>query len=202
VSTPLRFAALLSCALLLPAPAHAQGRVRRTFTFVAGAAAGLVVHEGGHILTGAAVGARPGFKRLDYGVIPFFVITHDQVSRRREYLISSAGFFAQHAANEWLLGERSTGKARGAFQKGWLTFNLATSAVYTTAAIGRFGAPERDTRGMALSAGADGMPEPVIGVLVLVPAALDGVRLFTGDPAWARWASRAAKAGLVLIAIR
>jgi hypothetical protein len=35
-----------------------------------------------------------------------------------------------------------------------------------------------------------------------VPAALDGIRYMKNDPAWARWTSRAVKAGLVLIAFR
>lgn len=194
-------AALLSVALvaLAPRPAAAQD-VASVLRFVAGGAAGLVVHEAGHVVTGLALGANPGFTRLDYGFIPFFAVTHDDVSRRREYLISSSGFHAQHLANEWLLGDEAT---RGsAFRKGWLTFNLATSAVYTAAALGTFGPPERDTRGMAVSAGADGIPEPVIGVLILAPAVLDGVRYLKDDPAWARWTSRALKAGLLLIAIR
>jgi hypothetical protein len=38
--------------------------------------------------------------------------------------------------------------------------------------------------------------------LILVPAVLDGLRYAQDDPAWARWASRAVKAGLVLIAVR
>ncbi|MDQ3169227.1 MAG: hypothetical protein M3Q55_03685 [Acidobacteriota bacterium] len=198
------YAALASALLLLSeGSAHAQNTVVR---FLAGGAAGLVVHEAGHIATGLAMGADPGVKRLDYGVIPFFAITHDTVSRRREYIIASSGFHAQHLANELLLRRGSSGaglRSRdSAFRKGWLTFNLATSAVYTAAALGRFGAPERDSLGMARHAGNDGMPEPVIGVMLLVPAALDGVRYVYGDPAWARWTSRAVKAGLVLVAVR
>ena len=181
-------------------------QVGRVLRFLGGGAAGLVVHEAGHIATGLAMGADPGFKRLDYGFIPFFAITHDTVSRRREYLISSSGFHAQHLANELLLrrGSRAGGlrASDGAFRKGWLTFNVATSAVYTAAAIGRFGAPERDTLGMARFAGDAGVPEPVIGVMILVPAALDGVRYLCDDPAWARWTSRAVKTGLLLIAVR
>lgn len=216
MSTPFRRAALLSVTLLLPVCAQAQEvrevtqarpdkPVRRTVTFLAGVGTGLVVHEAGHIITGATVGAHPGFKRLDYGVIPFFAVTHDQVSRRREYLISSSGFFTQHVANEWLLWPSdgaSLRASRAPFRKGWLAFNLATSAVYTAAALGTFGPPERDTRGMAAGAGRDGVPEPVIGVLILVPAALDGLRYMKNDPAWARWASRAVKAGVVLIAVK
>ena len=193
--------ALASAFLLAPAAADAQ-----VVRFLAGGAAGLVVHEAGHIATGLAIGADPGFKRLDYGFIPFFAITHDSVSRRREYIIASSGFHAQHFANELLLRRGAAGEGLrsrdSAFRKGWLTFNLATSAVYTTAALGRFGAPERDTLGMARYAGDDRVPEPVIGVLLLVPAALDGVRYVYDDPAWARWTSRAVKAGLLLLAVR
>jgi len=194
--TRFRHAALLSL-LIAASPIEAAAQGRRVLSFLAGGAAGLVVHEAGHLTAGLALGANPGFKRIDYGFIPFFAVSHDPVSRRREYLISSSGFLAQHAANEWLLAGKP-----GAFGKGWLTFNIATSAVYTAAAFGRFGPPERDTRGMAASAGEDGIPEPVIGVLILAPAVLDGVRCFKDDPAWARWSSRALKAGLLLIAIR
>jgi hypothetical protein len=199
---------------ILPVPAAAQGggpdkhdthgqqdrrgrQSRRVLTFLAGGAAGLVAHEAGHLAAGLAFGADPGFRRLDYGFIPFFAVTHEPVSRRREYIISASGFFAQHLANEWLVRPSDS-----AFTKGWLTFNLAASAVYTVAAIGRVGPPERDTRGMALHAGPDGIPEPVVGVLVLAPAALDAVRYLRDDPGWARWSSRALKAGLVLLAIR
>lgn len=166
-------------------PVEQSRPLTRVLTFLAGGAAGLVVHEAGHV----------------------FAVTHDPVSRRREYAIASSGFFAQHMANEWLLwrGPAHAASLRASsapFRKGWLTFNLATSALYTAAALGTFGPAERDTRGMAVSAGRDGTPEPVIGVLILVPAALDGVRYMKNDPAWARWASRAVKAGLVLIAVR
>ena len=216
---PCLCAALLSAVLLCVAqpaqaqtpvraaepPAQKQDRGAQFLRFLAGGATGLIVHELGHLTTGAAFEADPGFKRLDYGPVPFFAITHDTVSRRREYLISSSGFFAQHVANEWLLWPSDGASLRassGPFRKGWLTFNLATSAVYTAAALGTFGPPERDTRGMAAGAGRDGVPEPVIGVLILVPAALDGLRYMKNDPAWARWTSRAVKAGLVLIAVR
>ena len=198
-----RCAALLSVAAgvltFTPEPARAQD-LPSLLRFLAGGAAGLVVHEAGHVAAGAALDANPGVKRIDYGVIPFFAISHDDVSRRREYVISSSGFHAQHLANEWLINREAT--SASAFRKGWLTFNLAASAVYTAAAVGTFGPPERDTRGMAASVGRDGIPEPVIGVLILAPAALDGVRYFRNDPAWARWTSRALKAGLLLLAIR
>src|SRR5690606_11204808 len=145
----------------------------------------------------------PGFKRIDYGVIPFFAITHEPVSREREFFISASGFLAQHAAHEWLLSRGTPLRhSSSTFRKGWLTFNLAPSAVYTVAALGEFGPPERDTLGIAQSAGSEGVPEPVVGVMILVPAVLDGVRYAYDDPAWARWTSRAVKAALLLFAVR
>lgn len=212
MSNLFRCGALLSALLVCGGDAAAQAqpapderaanrsRATQVLTFLAGGASGLVLHEAGHVTSGLIAGANPGFKRLDYGIIPFFAVTHDTVSRRREYLISSSGFHAQHLANEWLIGSAST--KQSAFRQGWLTFNLATSAVYTAAALGTFGPAERDTRGMAISVGEDGIAEPVIGVLILAPAVLDGLRYLKDDPAWARWTSRAVKAGLVLLAVR
>ena len=54
------------------------------------------------------------------------------------------------------------------------------------------GPAERDTRGMALSAGVD---EPWIGATVLAPAVLDAARYYRPDSRVLRWASRAAKIG-------
>jgi len=46
---------------------------------------------------------------------------------------------------------------------------------------------------MAVTLGDDGVPEPVIGLLVLAPAALDGYRYLHPHATWAKWASRSAK---------
>ena len=54
------------------------------------------------------------------------------------------------------------------FLKGILGFNLATSAMYATAAFGQFGPDARDTLGIAVSYDdGKGMPEPVVGALIL-----------------------------------
>ena len=109
-------------------------------------------------------------------------------------MIASAGFWVQHAGSEWLLTARPNLKSeRAPFLKGIFAFNLAASAVYSVSAFGRFGPPERDTRGMATTLGKDGIPEPVIGLIVLAPAALDGYRYLNPDSKWAKWAARGAK---------
>jgi hypothetical protein len=197
------------CLLLIGAPAARaqeasppapESRVRSTAFFLTGAFSGLVAHEAGHVIAGLAFDAHPRTKRIDYGFIPFFAIDHDQVTRRQEFVIASAGFWVQHATSEWILTARPNLAAeRGPFLKGMLAFNLAASAVYSVAAFGRFGPPERDTRGMAITVGDDGIPEPVIGLLVLAPAALDGYRYLKPHATWAKWASRGAKiAGVAL----
>jgi hypothetical protein len=186
-----------------PSSTTTKSRVMRTVRLLAGGAAGLVVHESGHVVSSAVFGAHPSVKPLRYGPIPFFRIDHQPVSRRREFVISSAGFWVQHLDSEWILSARPQLRhEESAFLKGILAFDLATSAVYSVAAFGRFGAPERDTLGMAESLGKDGVPEPVVGVLIIGPAVLDGWRYLHPEATWAKWTSRAIKVGLVVLTIR
>jgi hypothetical protein len=178
------------------------GGLRSPLVFFGGAAGGLLVHESGHVLTGLALGARPSVGALESGPIPFVAIRHAPVSRRKEFVISSAGFWMQHAGSEWILTARPDLRhERAPGLKGVLAFNLATAAVYSAAAFSRRGPLERDTRGMAISLGRDGVPEPVVGVLVLAPALLDGYRYLNPGAGWAVWASRLTKiAGVVATA--
>jgi len=174
--------------------------------FLAGGATGLAVHESGHVGTGALFGAHPNTKSINYAGIPFFAVTHEPVSRKKEFVISSAGLWMQHAGSEWILTRQpNIRRERAPFLKGVLVFNTATSAVYATAAFGKLGPPERDTLGMAASLGQHGWREPAVGVFILAPAALDVYRYFQPDQKWAAWASRGTKAvfmALVLFAGR
>jgi len=163
----------------------------------------LGAHEAAHVFFDTTFGADPGFKRVNYGGIPFFAITHHPVSRRREFVISSAGFWTQHAVDEWLLSTRPALRREHApFLKGMLAFNIITSVAYSGVAFTRTGPPERDTRGIAATAGPEGMNERWVGVLVLAPAALDAYRYVAPRARWAAWASRAVKVGMVLLVLR
>ena len=197
-------------AVVLPSVAFAQqsappsrtALLKRTGIFLGGAAAGLGIHESGHVLFGAALGAHPSVVRINYGGVPFFAIHHDDVPRRREFVISSAGFWMQHAGSEWLLSTRPRlRQERAPFAKGVFAFNLGTSFVYAASAFGRLGPPERDPRGIAASLGRRGVPEPVVGGLVLAPALLDWYRYKHADPRAARWASRGAKLAAVFLTL-
>jgi hypothetical protein len=161
--------------------------------FFAGAALGLGLHESGHLVFDEAFGARPGVRKVSAGFIPFFAITHEPVTPLKEFTISSAGFWVQHAGSEWVLSRRPNLREEHApVAKGLLAFNVLTSIVYAGAAFARSGPSERDTRGMAASAD---IPEPLIGVSILAPAVLDGARYYRPRSRALRWASRVAKVG-------
>jgi hypothetical protein len=166
--------------------------------FFAGAALGLGLHESGHLVFDAAFDAHPGVRKVSAGFIPFFAITHEPVSSLKEFTISSAGFWVQHAGSEYLLVRRPNLREEHALvAKGLLAFNVLTSVMYAGAAFARHGPSERDTRGMAVSAD---IPEPLIGATILAPALLDGARYYRPRSRALRWASRGAKvAGVLLI---
>ena len=145
--------------------------------------------------------ADPRIERVEFHGIPFFAITHrTDVSPRREFVISSAGFWVQHAGSEWVLSRHPRLRhERAPFKKGVFAFNVLASAAYSGAAFARTGPSQRDTRGMAISARIE---EPWIGALILAPAVLDAWRYFEPDAKWPVWASRGVKLAAVLLVFR
>jgi hypothetical protein len=170
-------------------------RVRSTLTWLAGGLAGLGIHESGHVLTSALLGAQPSVRAIQAGPLPFFAITHESVTAPKEFVISASGLWMQGASVEWLLHERpQLARERAPFLKGVFAFHVATSTLYGFAGFARVGPQERDTKGMSMTTG---IPEPAIGGLVLAPAALDLYRYFRPESKWAKWASRGAKVVLI-----
>ena len=168
--------------------------------FLGGGGLALVAHEGGHLLFDGIFDGNPGLKRVSFLGIPFFAITHDVVSPRREFIIDSAGFWVQEATNELILSRRPNLRREHApLLKGIVAFNVLASVGYAGVAFARAGPAERDTRGMA---DALGWKEPWVGVLILAPAILDALRYFNPDARWAVWASRGAKIGGVALIFR
>jgi hypothetical protein len=174
------------------------GRVGKFFS---GAAVAFGAHEAGHLLFDVVFDANPGVGRVEFHGIPFFAVTHrSDMSPRREFTISSAGFWVQHATDEWLLTARPRLKDEHApFAKGVLAFNVLTSAAYAGAAFARTGPIERDTRGMADSIRVN---ERWIGLLILAPAVLDTWRYFRPDARAPVWLSRGVKAGAVVLILK
>jgi hypothetical protein len=78
----------------------------------------------------------------------FFAIHHDPVSRGKEYVISSAGFWFQHAVSEAILTTHPRLRDEDRpFMKGIVIFHLGTSAIYSVAAFARIGPrPTRHAR--------------------------------------------------------
>ena len=178
-----------------------EHRVLDSVKFLAGAGLGLVMHETGHLVFDTIFDADPRITGVRFGPFPFFAITHrGDLSARREFTISSAGFWVQELSNEWILTRQpSIRHAHAPLAKGVLAFNVLNSVGYAMVAFARAGPFERDTRGMAAASGVD---ERTIGALVLAPAVLDALRYFKPEARWAKWASRAAKAGSVLLVVR
>ena len=169
--------------------------------FLAGGALGLGAHEAGHLFFDLIFDADPGIRGVDFHGIPFFAITHrSDLSPAQEFTISSAGFWVQHAGNEWLLTRRPRLRYEHApLAKGLFTFNVVASGAYAGAAFFRTGPAERDTKGMAAAADMD---ERAIGFVILAPAVFDTWRYFRPDSRAAVWLSRAAKIGGVLLVVR
>ena len=183
-------------------PAQPDGNAAvETVKFLAGGALGLAMHEGGHLLFDAIFDANPRVTGVHFGPFPFFAITHrSDLSPRREFTISSAGFWVQEATDEWLLTRRPALRDEHAWGvKGLLAFNVLNSVGYALVAFAKAGPAERDTRGMADSIGLD---ERVIGAIVLAPAVLDSYRYFNRGSGWAAWTSRAVKVGSVLLVLK
>jgi hypothetical protein len=188
--------------VFLAAPVFAQDSAGERFGKVLlGGAAGLGLHEAGHLVANWAFEEKVVVKKVSYKGIPFFALSHaPDLSPRREYVVSSAGFWAQYLYSEQILTHHPNLKnEESPFRKGMLTFHVVTSLVYAGAALGRTGPIERDTRGMASSRRID---ERWIGVMVLAPALLDVYRYFNSDARWATWASRGVKMGSVALVLK
>ena len=206
MSTALRSATALFMVCCMTSLAYAQDEAQpapqktsaiQVAQVLAGAALGLGLHESGHLIFDAAFDAHPGVRKISAGFIPFFAITHEPVPPAREFAISSAGFWMQHADSELLLTRRPNLRREHApLAKGILLFNVSTSVMYAGAAFLRTGPVERDTRGMAISTG---VPEPWVGVSVLAPAVLDAARYYRPGSKWLRWGSRVSKVGAALL---
>jgi hypothetical protein len=171
-----------------------------TGKFFAGAAIALAAHESGHLLFDGIFGAAVTVKAVHFGPVPFFAVAHPAgLPPREEFTISSAGFWTQEATAEWLLTTRPDIRHQHApIEKGLLAFDVLTSFGYGTVALFKAGPPERDTRGMT----SIGAGEPAIGAFIMMPGAFDTYRYFHPEAAWAKWASRAAKAATVLLVIK
>lgn len=166
-----------------------------------GGAAGLALHESGHLIADWAFEEKVVVKKVGYKGAPFFAITHaNDLSPRREFTVSSAGFWSQFLYSEQILTHHPDLRhEQSPVRKGILTFHVVTSLMYSGAAFGKTGPVERDTRGMADSLHIN---ERWLGALLLAPAVLDTYRYFHPGARWAMWTSRGVKMGSVALVLR
>ena len=198
----------LTCFLLLatlawPAPASAQAESsgQKFGKLLLGGATGLVLHESGHMIADWAFEEKVVVKRVGWKGVPFFALSHaNNLSPRREFTVSSAGFWSQWLYSEQILTHHPDLRhERSPFRKGVLTFHVVTLMIYSGAAFAKTGPVERDTRGMATSIHIN---ERWLGALLLAPAALDTYRYFHPGTAWAVWTSRGVKMGSVALVLK
>jgi len=194
-------AAMLILLAAAPAFTQEQSPVSKFGRVILGGAAGLGLHEAGHLVADWAFEEKVKIKKVDYRGIPFFALSHaPDLSPRREYVVSSAGLWTQYLYSEQILTHHPNLKnEESPFRKGMLAFHVVTSLVYSGAAFGKTGPVERDTRGMASSRRID---ERWIGAIVLAPALLDMYRYFNPDARWATWTSRGVKMGSVVLVLK
>jgi hypothetical protein len=189
---------MLVILLASPVCAQQESGASRFGKVLLGGAAGLGIHEAGHLVADWAFNQKVTIKKVDWKGIPFFALSHaPDLSPRREYVVSSAGFWAQYLYSEQILAHHPNLRdEQSPFRKGMFAFHIGTSLVYAGAALAETGPFERDTRGMATSRR---ISERWIGAMVLAPAILDVYRYFNPDARWASWASRSAKMGSVAL---
>ena len=192
--------ALTVLALLAGSAASASAQ-QRFGKVLLGGAAGLVLHESGHLVADWAFEEKVVVKKVDYKGIPFFALSHaHDLSPRRELVVSSAGFWAQYLYSEQILTHHPALKdEHSSVRQGMLAFHVVTSLMYSGAAFGKTGPIERDTRGMAESLKIN---ERWLGALILAPALLDTYRYFHPDALWAVWTSRGVKMGSVALVFK
>ena len=204
-----RLLAVILGLLLLPTHAIAQSddttsapasRTADTAKFLSGAALAFLIHEGGHLVFDEAFDAHPQLQWVHFGPVPFFAITPTRpLSARELFTVASAGFWTQEITSDLLQPRhRDLRHEHAPFAKGMLAFDILTSIGYAATAFAQSGPVQRDTRGMAASLD---VPEPAIGVLILTPAVLEAYRYFRPESRWARWATRIAAAGSVVLVV-
>jgi len=167
--------------------------------FFEGAFTALAGHESGHYIANAAVGSDPYLAPVHYGPIPFFTIEpNHHLDNHDHYITASAGFNAQNIINEWILTSHpNLSKEDKPYLKGMATFNFWLTIGYAASAFAGTGPDQRDTKGMADSLGWN---EKWVGVMILVPTALDTYRYKHPDSKWAIWASRISKLAMIGLA--
>jgi hypothetical protein len=91
--------ACLAMLVLLPRHAAAQqsSEAEKFGRVLLGGAAGLALHEAGHLVADWAFEEKVVVEKVGWKGVPFFALSHaPDLSPRREFTVSSAGFWSQY----------------------------------------------------------------------------------------------------------
>jgi len=163
----------------------------------AGALAGFVAHEGGHVLLDVASGSQPELRKVTLGPFPFFAIqpSTPTLSPALRYAIPMMGFAVQGLYSELILGiDPRLREHHRPFLKGMLGFHAVLSVGYAITGFAAIGPPQSDVNSMSRALH---VPPWGIGLLVMVPAACDVYRYFVPDSRWAPWVSLGGKLTMI-----
>ena len=175
--TTIGFGALL-IVLLFSSATHADSwkfsKIRHSSSaFLLGFATGYMAHELGHVLVAKGKGYCVELDGLSLVYPDLPEKTPDQLQ------IATAGFQAQWIVSEAALRYRENRRLsdrENNFSAGLVVFHLAATAAYMTVLKNH---EKGDTVGAAQ---ATGLSTDQVALLALIPALLDGWRLFTADP--------------------
>ena len=160
--------------------------------FALGAASAFVGHEMGHMAMDVIFGKSVSFVGVSLGPIPFFAIQPCcNLTPRENYVIGSAGFVVGDVSSELILQIAPTLRSRRhAFLKGVLMFDILLAAGYAVTGFAGIGPSQSDVNTMARGLG---VPPWQVGVMLMVPAAVDLYRYFVPRSVWAPWTSISGK---------
>ena len=166
----------IACLAAVAYPWKPADVLKRSAPYLAGMAAGIGVHELGHMAVASAesYGVEVRHSSIMYAGKPMTPRDHQE--------IASAGYQAQWLLSEAVLRhheEHAPSQPLPAFQAGMVMSHIAISAAYLTVLRDN---PDGDLRGIH---DATGMSTTTLALMLAVPAALDYWRLTGNDvPRW------------------
>jgi hypothetical protein len=192
---------LLACLLLQARPAAAAReadfrRITDYLWLLLGAGVGLGLHEASHLALDYALGADPTIVGVKLGPFPFFAIQPRNVrNNQQRYSIAMAGFMMQDLYSEVILHARPRLREQHhPMLKGMLAMHVGLMLGYAITGFAGVGPPQSDVNTMSRALG---VPQWGIGLLLIVPAAVDTYRYFVPDSRWAPWVSLGGKLSMI-----
>jgi hypothetical protein len=154
---------------------------------LAGAAAGFIAHEAGHLTFDLAVGNDPKFTRVSLGPFPFFAIAPQSANTDNErYTMAMMGFLVEAAYTEAIFARNPELRYRHRpLLEGMLAFHVALDLGYAITGFAHVGPAESDVNTMAR---ASGIPSWGVATMLFVPLVFDVLRYVRPDTRrWSMW---------------